>query len=86
VLLMVDLASTPEAEVHGRLLQALPASVALVVADAHGFIQRFGHGDRLAQRQQAWRALLGRQAFLAVDLQTPDLDTAVHEARAALEA
>jgi hypothetical protein len=85
VLLFFDLASTPEAEVHGRLLQALPAEVALVVADAHGFLQRFGSGDRLAQRQQAWRTLLGQQPFLAVDLQAADLGAAVREARATLE-
>lgn len=57
--LLVDLASTPEAEVHGRLLQALVSARPLVVADAAGFVQRFGRGDRLAQRLAAWRALAG---------------------------
>jgi hypothetical protein len=57
--LLVDLATTPEAEVHGRLLQALAAARPLVVADEAGFVQRFGRGERLAQRLAAWRALAG---------------------------
>jgi hypothetical protein len=57
--LLVDLATTPEAEVHGRLLQALAGSQPLVVADEAGFVQIFGRGERLAQRLAAWRALAG---------------------------
>lgn len=56
--LLVDLAATPEAEVHGRLLQALAAHRPLVVADESGFVRRFGRGERLLQRQAAWRALV----------------------------
>lgn len=83
--LLVDLASTPEAEVHGRLLQALQAAQPLVVADEAGFVRRFGRGDRLAQRQGAWRALLGRTPFLSVDLEAPDLAAAERALRLALE-
>lgn len=57
--LLVDLATTPEAEVHGRLLQALASARPLVVADEAGFVQRFGRGERLDQRLAAWRALAG---------------------------
>lgn len=56
--LLVDLATTPEAEVQGRLLQALAGARPLVVADETGFVQRFGRGERLLQRQAAWRALV----------------------------
>lgn len=56
--LLVDLAATPEAEVHGRLLQALAAARPLVVADEAEFVRRFGRGARLLQRQAAWRALV----------------------------
>lgn len=83
--LLVDLASTPEAEVHGRLLQALQVARPLVIADEAGFVRRFGRGDRLAQRQGAWRALLGRTPFLSVDLEAPDLDAAERALRLALE-
>ncbi|MBT9489157.1 MAG: DUF2868 domain-containing protein [Rubrivivax sp.] len=84
VVVLVDLASTPEAEVHGRLLQALQTAQPLVVADEAGFVRRFGRGDRLAQRQGAWRALLGRTPFLSVDLEAPDLDAAERALRLAL--
>lgn len=66
--LLVDLATTPEPEVHGRLLQALAPARLVVVADAAGFVRRFGSGDRLAQRQAAWRVLLGTVPFVGVDL------------------
>jgi hypothetical protein len=83
--LLVDLASTPEAEVHGRLLQALQAADPLVIADEAGFVRRFGRGDRLAQRQGAWRALLGATPFVSVDLDAPDLPAAERALRLALE-
>jgi hypothetical protein len=84
-LLLVDLATTPEAEVHGRVLQALQAADPIVVADEAGFVRRFGHGDRLAQRHGAWRALLGATPFVSVDLEAPDLALAERALRAALE-
>jgi hypothetical protein len=57
-LVLVDLAATPEDEVHGRLLRALAPARPLVVADESTFVQRFGRGERLLQRQAAWRALV----------------------------
>ncbi len=83
--LLVDLATTPEAEVHGRLLRALAGAAPLVVADEGGFVRRFGRGERLAQRQGAWRALLGATPFVSVDLDAPDLDTAARALQLALE-
>ena len=70
--LLVDLATTPEPEVQGRLLQALATADPLVVADHSGFVRRFGHGERLAQREAAWRALVGAQPFVSVALDAPD--------------
>jgi hypothetical protein len=58
-LLLVDLAATPEDEVHGRLLRALAPARPLVVANESAFVRRFGRGERLLQRQAAWRALVG---------------------------
>ena len=83
--LLVDLATTPEAEVHGRLLQALRGAAPIVVADEAGFVRRFGRGDRLAQRQGAWRALLAATPFVSVDLESPDLEAAVRALQLALE-
>lgn len=74
--LLVDLAATPEAEVQGRLLQALAAADPIVVADHSGFVRRFGHGERLAQREAAWRALVGAQPFVSVALDAPDASAA----------
>ncbi|RVT52298.1 DUF2868 domain-containing protein [Rubrivivax albus] len=74
--LLVDLAATPEAEVQGRLLQALAAADPVVVADHSGFVRRFGHGERLAQREAAWRALVGAQPFVSVALDAPEASVA----------
>jgi hypothetical protein len=63
--LLVDLTATPEAEVHGRLLQALAGARPLVVADETAFVQRFGRGERLLQRQAAWRALVAPGELLS---------------------
>jgi hypothetical protein len=82
----VDLATTPEAEVHGRLLQALGASSPLVLADEHAFVQRFGRAERLEQRRQAWRALLGEHPFVGVDLGAVDLTPAIRAIQEALAA
>lgn len=66
--LLVDLAATPEAEVHGRLLQALTGRQPLVVADETAFIRRFGRGERLLQRQAVWRALVAPGELLCAAL------------------
>ena len=84
VVLLVDLATTPEAEVHGRLLQALGAVSPLVLADEHAFVQRFGRAERLDQRRRAWRALLGEHPFVGVDLGAADLAPAIGAIQAAL--
>lgn len=85
-LLLVDLAATPEAEVHGRLLQALAASDPLIVAERSGFVRRFGAGERLAQREAAWRALAGERVFVSAALADPDPAAAVQALQAALAA
>lgn len=85
-LLLVDLAATPEAEVHGRLLQALAAADPLIVADCSGFVRRFGAGERLAQREAAWRALAGERVFVSAALADPDPAAAVQALQTALQA
>jgi len=61
-LALFDLNATPEAETHGRFIQrvaaALPAGAAIaVLIDEASFRQRFGSlRERIAQRQEAWRA------------------------------
>lgn len=72
-LLLVDLATTPEAEVHGHALRTLAAGGApvLLLADEAAFAQRFAHlPERLAQRRAAWRALAADHgaAFAALPL------------------
>jgi hypothetical protein len=62
VLVLVDLAATPEAEVHGRLLATLAAQAGgarrMLLADESAFAQRMGHApERLAERRQAWQQL-----------------------------
>ena len=84
--LLVDLAATPEPEVQGRLLQALAAADPIVVADHSGFVRRFGSGERLAERETAWRALLGNIPFASVALDAPDSAAAAQALQAALDA
>lgn len=62
VLLLVDLAATPEAEVHGRLLATLAACASgarrVLLADETAFVQRMGHApERLDERRRAWQQL-----------------------------
>ncbi len=57
--LLVELAATPEAETHGRLLHALQTTGAplLLVADASTFTRRFaGLPQRVHERTALWRA------------------------------
>lgn len=74
--LLVDLAATPEAEEHGRVLAALQSgAAALLLADESAFRRRFaGLPERLAERRQAWAALAAAHAlpFLGSDLAAPD--------------
>lgn len=77
---LVDLGATPEAEHHGRFLQALrgaaPAEALLLVADEAQFRRRFGGlPGRLDERRAAWQRLAEAHSvpLLCADLETPDL-------------
>lgn len=86
VLLLLDLAATPEAEVHGRLLKALRRP-ALLLLDEAGFVRRFGRGERLDQRCAAWAAFAdaAKVPMARVDLDRPGDDASVQALRRALE-
>lgn len=78
VLLLLDLATTPEAEVHGRLLDSLaraaPQARRLLLLDEAGYQRRLGAGDpRLAERRAGWQQLAAAHdaALLTVDLGAP---------------
>lgn len=78
VLVLVDLASTPEAEAHGRLLATLAASAPscprLLLVDEAAFMARFAAlPKRLQDRRQAWQQLADGHAvpLLLVDLSLP---------------
>jgi hypothetical protein len=86
---LVDLATTPEADTHGRFLRELragqPALPLVLLADEAGFVRRFGQlPERLAQRRAAWQALAEAEhvAWLAADLERPDADAAARLAQA----
>lgn len=64
IVMWVDLASTPEAEAQGRLLETLRAGGAapLLALDEIAFGQRFAAiPERLQQRRQAWRDFAAAQ-------------------------
>ena len=82
--LLFDLGATPEAEHHGRFVDAigavLPAGAVLaVLVDSTAFERRFaGLGTRLAERREAWR-LWGESVGLVpvpLDLEAPDVSKA----------
>ena len=90
-LVLVDLASTPEDETHGRLLRVLreaaPALPLLLLADESGFRRRFAATpERLAERRKAWRALAEAQgaAWVGAALEAPDAVAAAADLEAAL--
>jgi hypothetical protein len=63
---LLALTATPERETHGRFLQILAAQPAaarrlIVLLDETSFRQRFGDGQRLAQRRSAWRDFLAER-------------------------
>lgn len=80
VLVLVDMAATPEAEAQGRLLDTLKFAAAcpqILLLDEAAFVSRFGGlGQRLRQRRQAWQELADQHAvpLLVADLsrQPPD--------------
>jgi hypothetical protein len=78
VLVLCDLASTPEAEAQGLLLATLvrdaPGVPCLLVVDEAAFQSRFAQlPQRLAQRRQAWQQLADAHQLplLALDLSQP---------------
>ena len=86
---LVDLATTPEADTHGRFLRELragqPTLPLVLLADEAGFVRRFGQlPERLAQRRAAWQALAEAEhvAWLAADLERPDAEAAARAAQA----
>ncbi len=71
-LVLCDLASTPEADVQGRLLAALAARPRLLVCDEAGFARRFAHlPERLGERRAAWQRWAAERQ---VPLVTADLE------------
>ena len=75
--LLVDLASTPEAEAQGRFLATLcqGAQRVLLLADEAEFIRRFANApQRLDQRRAAWQQLADAHGvpLLWANLQQPD--------------
>lgn len=82
-LALVDLASTPEDDSHGRWLRALgagaPGMPLLLLADEHSFRRRFAANPaRLVERRAAWQKLAAAHgvAWVGVDLSQPDLANA----------
>jgi predicted GTPase len=83
---LVDLAATPEPEVHGRLVASLaralpPGAPIALVLDASGFARRFaGLDGRVADRRAAWQRFGSTIGLvpLVVELEAaapgPDLD------------
>jgi hypothetical protein len=90
-LLLVDLATTPEADTHGRFIQAqrsaAPAVQMLLCADEAALRARFASlPARLAERRTAWRGFAAAQGigFVSVDLLQPDLPSAEAALQSAL--
>jgi Protein of unknown function (DUF2868) len=90
-LLLVDLATTPEADTHGRFIQAqrsaAPAVQMLLCADEAALRARFANlPARLAERRTAWRGFAAAQGigFVSVDLLQPDLPAAQDSLQSAL--
>ena len=89
VLVLVDLASTPEEEVHGRLLETLATSAhaaqRILLVDEAGYRQRLGDAPApLDARRQAWQAFAAAHGtpLLALDLRAdvPTLQAALQQA------
>jgi hypothetical protein len=89
---LFDLAATPEAEAHGRLMQHLaqrvPGGAAmLALVDASAFAARFaGEPVRIAQRREAWCELAARSnlRIAIVDLIAGDTAAAARALQQAL--
>jgi Protein of unknown function (DUF2868) len=79
-LLLVDLASTPEADTHGRFVHAqraaAPGVQLLLLTDESAWRARFaGVPSRLAERRLAWQGFAAGQGlgWFSVDLSQPDV-------------
>ena len=89
-LLLVDLASTPEAEIHGLWIDnARQAGLPLLLlADETTFSRRFGAlPQRLRERRDAWQALAGHHgvSWVGVSLGQPEAPQALAALEAALK-
>jgi hypothetical protein len=89
--LLVDLATTPEADTHGRFIQAqrsaAPTLQLLLCADEAALRARFASlPARLAERRTAWRGFAAAQGigFVSLDLLQPDLPAAESALQSAL--
>jgi hypothetical protein len=83
VVVWVDLASTPEDEVQGRLLatlaQTAPARPPLLLVDESAFVRRFGAGSpRVLERRALWQRWAQTQgaALVVVDVERPAAEAA----------
>jgi hypothetical protein len=78
-LAVFNAAATPEAENHGRFLEALRAAAGVplaVVVDTAPYRRRLGaQPDRLAERCTAWQAFVAARGLpvACIDLEAPDL-------------
>ena len=89
-LLVVDLAASPEAEVHGRWLDtaAQAGLPLLLLADESAFARRFAAvPQRLHERRSAWQSLAQRHGvpWVGLNLEQPDMRTGLADLEAALE-
>ncbi|MEM7310796.1 MAG: DUF2868 domain-containing protein [Planctomycetota bacterium] len=93
LVLVFPLAQTPEAEVHGRLLNELRGHLAedeslLILVDASRYRARLGAQaeGRLDERRSAWDRMLGDEGLSAahVDLEVGDADAELNGLSAAL--
>ncbi len=86
MLVIFDLAQSPEREVHGAFLETLglAGAACLAVLD-HGRYQSVAAPERVAERRRAWARVLGDVGVVPIDL-GPDVspDTLIEAARAAL--
>jgi Protein of unknown function (DUF2868) len=90
LVLLFDLAATPEPEHHGRILSRAKAasgtSALLALVDEAGFVRRFGGTpERIAQRRAAWQRLTTDVVALFVDLEAPDVPAVQSALRTALQ-
>jgi hypothetical protein len=92
LVLLFNLAQSPESEVHGALLERLKTFAAerggqlLVLVDESAYRRRVHAEDRWSERLNAWRLVIrdARLRAVALDLDGPVEDTALNDLRAAV--